>query len=76
MTVRHQIPFLFSEEKEKSLKKYLDSNEPRILVPRSYIKNELSQSQHDSYFNSFKNNPSISVNTDEPQQLPGEMPAE
>ena len=40
--MRHQIPFLVNEEKEKSLKKYLDSNEPRILVPRSYIKNELS----------------------------------
>ena len=70
VTVRHQIPFLFSEEKERSLKKYLDSNEPRILVPRSYIKNEISLSQHDSYFKSFRNgvNPSI---TDEKQQTIG-----
>ena len=42
------------------MKRYLDSNEPRIVVPRSYIKNEISLSQQDSYFRSFVVNTSTS----------------
>ena len=56
-----------TEDKARSLKKFLDSNEPHILVPRSYIKNELSQSVQvdDSYFQSFKNQPSVGFDSEQ-----------
>lgn len=37
--VHCEIPFLTSDEKTESLKRYLDSTEPRIVLPRSYIRN-------------------------------------
>ena len=45
----NDIPFLTSELKAQSLKKYLDSNEPRIVVPKGYIRSVLSSqcSSHD-----------------------------
>ena len=52
--VINEIPFLTSDDKATSLKRYLDSNEPRIQVPKSFIKNTLSQSQNDSRLSSFR----------------------
>lgn len=33
VTVKNKIPFLTSESKAESLYKYLEANEPRLLVP-------------------------------------------
>ena len=37
------IPFLTSEQKATSLTRYLQSNEPRIVVPKGYIISELKR---------------------------------
>ena len=37
VTVKNKIPFLTSESKAESLYKYLEANEPRLLVPQSYL---------------------------------------
>ena len=35
--VKNNIPFLTSEAKAEILNKYLDSNEPKLFVPQTYI---------------------------------------
>ena len=37
VSVKNKIPFLTSEQKAESLNKYLEANEPRLLVPKSYL---------------------------------------
>ena len=39
-----EIPFLTSEEKVLQLQRYLETTEPHIVVPKSYIRNTLSRS--------------------------------
>ena len=36
---RNNIPFLTSDQKAEQLSRYLDSNEPRLLVPQAYLNN-------------------------------------
>ena len=40
---KNNIPFLYNERKVKTLKTYLESSEPQIIIPNSYIMNTLSQ---------------------------------
>ena len=39
----NNIPFLFNDQKVKTLNRYLDSSEPQVPIPQSYISNTIGQ---------------------------------